>query len=220
MKKGRKKISKKKLIQRRKKIIRYLIISLALLCLILVSFFTYNTYSLWTETYSQKEQNVITSGCFELQVTDIDEDNQSTAINLKNAYPMSDARGAQTKPYILNITNVCDVPSEYSIILNEFEESTISSTFIKIQTNKMNVSPNLSLLSEIPSYELDENIKYEIENINGMLINQSYNLATGFLNKNETETYEVRMWLDYNADNNQMNKRFEAGITVIATSPK
>ena len=53
-----------------------------------------------------------------------------------------------------------------------------------------------------------------------MYIIQSYSLAKGRLNKNESETHELRMWLDYSATNDQMNKRFEAGITVISTSPQ
>ena len=219
MKKGKKKISKRKAIQQRKKIIRYLIISISLLCLIIVSLFTYNTYSLWSATFSQSETNVITSGCFELQINDLDENMQSTSINLSNTYPMSDEKGALTKPYILNITNTCDVPSEYTIILNEYEISTLSNSFIKIQTNKVNETPQISLLSEISNYDLDASLKNEIENSN-MRIAKSYKISNGYLNKNETDKHEIRMWLDYNATNDQMNKKLEAGIIVVSTSPK
>ena len=191
----------------------------ALLCLILVSFFTYSSYSLWNQTYSQNDSNIIAAGCFELEVNDLDENKKSTAINLTNTYPMSEERGLATNPYILTIKNICDVPSEYTVILNEFNGTSLSNDLIRYHIKENNVESSTLLLSTTQLYELDDSLKYEIETNQNKMINQSYNLASGYLNKNDTVSYELRIWLDYNATNDAMNKTFEAGITVLSTSP-
>lgn len=220
MKKGKRKLSKKKQQLRKKKMVRYLLVSLSLLCLLLVAFFTYNTYSLWINTYSQSSSNIITAGCFELEINDLDKNNKSTAINLENTYPMSEEKGMMTSPYLLNITNICDVPSDYIIILNEFNTSSLDNSFLRYHIKKEDETSSSNLLSFAPIYILDESIKADIESSQKLLINRSYNLANGYLNKNESVSYELRMWLDYAATNDAMNKSFEAGVTVLATSPQ
>lgn len=220
MKKGKRKLSKKKQQLMRKRIVRYLLISLALICLLLVTFFTYNTYSLWVSTHSQSSSNIITTGCFELEINDLDENNKSTAINLENTYPMTEEKGLMTRPYLLNITNICDVPSEYVIILNEFNTSSLDNSFLRYHIKKKEENSVSNLLSLAPIYSLDESIKVDIETSQKLLINRSYKLANGYLNKNESVLYELRMWLDYAATNDAMNKSFEAGVTVLSTSPQ
>ena len=44
--------------------------------------------------------------------------------------------------------------------------------------------------------------------------------AAGFLNKDDSISYELRMWIDYNATNEVMNKKFESAVTIISTSPQ
>lgn len=223
MKKGtkrKKKFSKKQIINRNKKVLRYSLISLALICLLLVSFFTYNTYSMWIQTFNQTDNNKVSSGCFELEINDLDENNNSTAINLTNAYPMSETRGLATKPYKLNIKNICEVPSEYTIILNEFNNTNLTNDLIRYQIKKTDESTFSKLLSSTELYELDESLKYEIETKQKLSVNRSYKLTEGYLNTNESVNYEIRMWIDYNATNDAMNKNFEAGITIISNSPQ
>lgn len=222
MKKGyksKKKVAMQKL-AKRKKMFRYALISFALICLILVSIFSYNSYSLWNQTFIQKNNNVISAGCFQLEVNDKNENNESTAIRLNNAYPMSESTGLSTKPYILEITNICDIPSEYYVILNEFENSNLNNNYIRYQIKEIgNTTPTL-LLSQSKEYEIDESLKSEIESNQGMTINKSYEIATGKLIPTESIKYELRLWLDYETGNDAMNKLFEAGVLVISTSPQ
>lgn len=219
-KKRKNKFSEKQIIKRNKRILRYSLISLALICLLIVSFFTYNTYSMWVQTFNQNDNNKVSSGCFELEINDLDENNESTAINLTNTYPMSETRGLATKPYKLNIKNICEIPSEYTIILNEFSNTNLTNDLIRYQIKKTDESTFSKLLSTTELYELDESLKYEIETKQKLSVNRSYKLADGYLNTNESVNYEIRIWLDYNATNDDMNKNFEAGIIVISTSPQ
>lgn len=215
------KSKKKKLMNKNKKVITYVLLLFALICLISVSYISYNTYSIWVKTYSQKGTNIVTTGCFELSVTDVDENNNSTAIDLKNAYPLSDTNGLLTKPYTLKISNICTVPSEYSIILNSFNTTTLDEGVIKYQLKEKSLnSTETMLLQDADTYDLDETIKNDIETANSLTINKSYILADGTLNEDENITYELRVWLDYEATNEAMNKIFEAGVTVLSTSPQ
>ncbi len=219
MKKRKNSFSRKKKTERRNNIKRYFIISLALVCFLFITFFTYNTYSMWLDTTSQGDKNIVEAGCFKLQIDDLNDNRVSTAINLKNAYPMSEEVGLNTDPYILKITNTCDIPSQYTIILNEFESSSLSNSLIRYQIKKDRDDVPTFLLIDAPKYNLDEAIKNDIELEQGTNINQSYNLKNGYLDAGESVLYELRLWLDYNANNDAMNKRYEAGITVISTSP-
>lgn len=221
MKKGyKKKLSKKKIAKRNKLILRYSLISFALLCLLLVSFFTYSSYSLWNQTYSQTNNNEVSSGCFELEINDLDENNMSTAINLKNTYPMTELKGLTTSPYMIEIKNICNIPSEYTIVLNKFSNSNLTNDLIRYQIKKVDESNPTKLLSQAQLYQLDTSLKSEIELNQGLTISQSYNLAEGYLNANETVFYELRIWLDYEATNDAMNKNFEAGMIIISTPPQ
>lgn len=222
MKKGyksnKKKIKKQKL-EHNKKVLWYFLISFALVCFLVASFFAYNTYSLWSPTYSQNDVNKIIAGCFELEVNDLDVNSASTAIKLENTYPMTEDKGLLTSPYLLTIKNTCNIPSEYTVILNKFNNSNLQNDFIRYQMkNGDNVSTQL--LSNANKYVLDASLKNDLETERGLSINESFNLATGSLNENETVSYELRIWVDYNATNDTMNKSFEANVTVLSTSPQ
>lgn len=225
MKKGNRKVNKRKIekriVKKKNKLINYGLIVFSLVCLISVSFISYNTYSVWVKTYNQKGTNKVTTGCFELSVTDVDENNNSTAINLSNAYPLSDENGLATKPYKLKISNICTVPSEYIVILNSFNSTTLDEGFLRYQIKDASIiSTNTVSLKDASSYELDDTLKAEIEKLNSLEINKSYNLISGTLNQDETITYELRVWLDYDATNEAMNKKFEGAVTVLSTSPQ
>lgn len=220
MKKGNKKSINKATKKTNKNFIGHVLIILALVCLIVVAFISYNTYSLWLDTFVQTETNKVSTGCFELSVSDLDENDISTAINLNNAYPLTNERGLETTPYKIKITNVCNVPSEYTILLSTLSSTTLDAGFLRyqIQPNN-NIVNDTQLLNTAPTYELDESIKTDIETLNSLTVSNSYNLANGSLNEGETIDYELRIWLDYDATNDAMNKKFEGTVTVLSTSP-
>ena len=215
MRKGKKNKLKN---EQQKKNLKFVLIGFALLCLILIISLSYTTYSLWNGTYSQNDNNSISSGCFNLLINDLDENNFSTAIKLSNAYPLTDETGIKTNPYLLTITNICDIPSEYEIVINEYENTDLSNNFIKYQIKKDNVSYTPMLLSSADTIILDDSLKKDLENKYN--IKKSYILSEGNLNKNESDSYELRIWVDHEATNDAMNKYFEASVVVISTPPK
>ena len=56
------------------------------------------SYAYWRLTLSQTGTNKIMSRCLELTLT-----NEENAINLEDAYPLTDEEGRQTTPYRLSL---------------------------------------------------------------------------------------------------------------------
>ena len=66
---------------------------------------------------SQEQANTFTSGCLSISLT-----NESTAINLENAYPITDIEGLETTSYDFTITNNCDSSTNYQINLESLNQ--------------------------------------------------------------------------------------------------
>lgn len=214
------KAKKGKIKNKKNSIMTNVLIILALVCLIIVTIISYNTYSMWIDSFIQTDSNKVTTGCFELIINDLDENGNSTAINLQNAYPISNDKGLKTKPYNLSIKNVCSVPSDYTVILSTLSNSNLDPKFLRYQILQNNIiSDETSLLNSALHYELDEITKNNIESSNSLSVLNSYNLISGTLNQNESINYDLRVWLDYEATNEAMDSRFEAVVTVLSTSP-
>lgn len=218
MKKKKKKVNNLKL-----KNDKFLKTNFFILCIfiivLIITLITNKTYSLWTKTYSQNDVSIIESGCFALKISDLNENKLSTSIKLLNTYPMTDETGLSNLPYVLKIENICDIPSEYNVLLNVFNNTSLDLNYIKYQIKRENIV-TLQKLLDAERYEIDKSIKDEINKENINEIKETYTLANGYLEPSETANYELRLWLDYNATNDTMNKYFEAGIFVLSNSPQ
>ena len=111
-------------------------ISLLVIAILLAFSMTVGTsYAYWTTTVAQTGTNQVTAGCLKIELNDliVDEDGNSvsSSINLPNSYPMIDTIGLTTKPYSLTIKNVCSIKANYTVLLNTFDESTLTEEYIK-----------------------------------------------------------------------------------------
>lgn len=169
------------------------IVLIVIICIIGVS------YAYWRLTLSQTGVNEIASSCFDITLS-----NEQNDINLQKAYPISDKEGMNLTPYTFTITNHCDAFAEYQINLEVLEGTTLNSEYIKAVLN----SENPKILSE------KEQVEKTLENAT-----TSYKLKTGYLEANESKTYELRLWMDYDtpATEDAMNKLFQSKITITAS---
>ncbi len=169
------------------------IVLIVIICVIGVS------YAYWRLTLSQTGVNEIASSCFDITLS-----NEQNDINLQKAYPISDEEGMNLTPYTFTITNNCDAFAEYQINLEVLEGTTLNSEYIKAVLN----SENPKILSE------KEQVEKTLENAT-----TSYKLKTGYLEANESKTYELRLWMDYDtpATEDAMNKLFQSKITITAS---
>lgn len=176
-----------------------------------------SSYALWLSEETQENNNYITSGCFSLEYIDTI-NNTNTFINLTNAYPINDNNGMNLTPYTIILRNTCDIAATYDLTLTTDKANTLDDSFLK--TNLKNVTTNTTfntqLLNTLTKTTLDNNLATEITSNNNITIDNTYLLASGKLNPFEEVKYELRIWLDIDAPNETMNKRFVATVSNIS----
>lgn len=173
----------------KKKVI--LITSICVATLLLVAGIS---FALWQTTRVQEDMNIIAGGCFDVSLEGND------PINLANAYPIKDSEGAATTPFTFTIKNKCSNETSYNVSLESLDETTFDSSKIKVM-----LDDDMKLYNTYSETE-----KYFETSKEARL------LVTGSLGDNETVTYNLRMWIDESASNNEQNKVFASKIVVTA----
>jgi len=155
------------------------------------------SYAYWMLSFTQTNKNTLATACFSIEFTEADD------INLQNAYPIVDSEGEALTPYTFTITNKCNDYASYQINLEVLDNSTLSSQYVKMMLND-----NIAILDQNPvvTKTLDNAIT-------------SYKIDTGYLDKQESKTYQLRLWLDENtpAIEETMNQLFASKITIVAS---
>lgn len=170
---------------------------LVIICVIGVS------YAYWRLSLSQTETNEIASSCFNITL-----ENEQNAINLQKAYPILDEEGKTLTPYSFTIKNNCDAMASYTVNLElletVLESDRISSNFVKLMLDE-----NQPLL-----LTANKSVEKTLENAY-----EAYELATGYLEANESVTYNLRLWIDGDVtiEDDVMNKQLESKITITAS---
>ena len=156
------------------------IVSIIVALIIVISVSIGTTYSLWTTSVHQESTNTIDVGCFNITFND-----QNIAgagnINLANAYPMSKLMGSSLVPYRFTISNTCSVAASYNVLLETLNTSTMDET-------------KLDVLLQ------DSSVKHYVDNVTDELSDDAKSgmkLTTGYLAANESITYSLRVWIDY-----------------------
>ena len=196
---------------------KYKICLLAIVTLLIINSSLAASYSLWIISKPQTGDNLISSGCFEVAYNDKDANNESTSVSLLNTYPISDDKGAAQKPYRVTLTNTCSIDADYKLIISELQDNTLDKDYVRYKlTNSDETTWGPSAFGNLTEYTMESSIKNDIQNDNGVQIKNSYLLATGGLKPQETITYEFRMWVQESTANSEMNKQFDALISMDA----
>ncbi len=160
------------------------------------------TFALWQTTLTQQSTNIITSGCFKVELTD------ENPITLGNAYPITDVEGSSLTPYTFTITNTCNSLVGYQVNLEVLNPSDLLRTdYVKA---KLNDGIPLTLSS-------DHQVVKTLENARS-----SYGMEVGSLGANETKTFQLRLWLDENtpASDEVMDKTLNSKVTITLAHEK
>ena len=161
------------------------------------------SYAFFSIGGSQEQANNFTSGCLNISLT-----SNSSSINLTNTYPITDIEGLEGASYDFTITNTCSTETNYSINLESLNEqsNTLNADYIKVALSSDTVDNVISKLSSNTSVTPEIEGAYE-----------SYNLYTGTLKGEESKTYHLKLWIDYEATKEQAaNKTYSSKINVIA----
>jgi len=175
---------------------------LVLLALVLVfALGLAGSYASYKVVHTSKTE-VASVGCFGITF------DEGTSISIENSYPVSDLTGLSLSPYTFKITNYCDIASKYSITLNTLNTNTLDYSSIKYAlytADKPSTGVNLS------GAELNS----RSTNLNIDSLDKSFVIGSGSLESGEEVSYNLLLWIDEAAGNEEMNKTFESVLAVI-----
>ena len=170
-------------------------IMIAIIILLVLSVAIGISYAYWILNLNQDSKNIVSTKCLNITFTEGD------AINLQKTYPMDDEEGSKLTPYTFTLKNECNDKANYQINLETLVESTLDINYVKVKLN-----------DEISVLGNNDAVTKTLDNAT-----DSRMLETGILNANETKTFNLNVWLSYDAPNDTMNKNFESKITVTTS---
>ena len=117
----------------------------------------------------------------------------SSGILLHDAYPIEDKYGIKNEPYTFKVVNDSKKEIKYKIIFSNDEEID-------------NLLENKYLRYALSNID-DSNIEAKTLSDDGIILETT-------LKANSSQTFNFRMWLDYNSDNGAMGKLFVGTIKI------
>ena len=172
-------------ISSKKKFVWCLSIMFSLLVLIGTS------YAFFVYSKEGEKQNSMATGIFQVNFQE-----ESGAISLKNTYPMKDDEGKNLEPFIFSVENKGNISAKYQISIVEDEGNTLNRGSLRYELKKQGEEGTIS-------------------NLNDLVIKD--NVTLDGLQK---DTYELRLWLDEKTGNEAMGKTWKGRIQVVAEESK
>ena len=185
-----------------KKIKIYVALLITVICVIGVSYAWFRLY------LSQSENNKITARtCFDVSFTE-----NTDKISLVDAVPEDDSDGLREKPFTFTLKNNCEGYVKAYITIDSAYRTSTSSSYLKDNQVKVNVSPkgtvvsNGMLLTAGELMEIDNNSRGYIINVTG-------------LESNEEKSFDLRLWMDGAVTQSDgLNKTWEGSVVVTTVA--
>ena len=172
----------------RKKYIILVIVTIVISVIALIG----ASYALLTMTIEGEKKVSLTAGILKVDFAEGDN------INLDNVAPLTDAQGQKTTPYTFTITNTGNINAYYHVSLEEDVNNTLSNSYLKMRLTSDNGYD--SGVVKVSSYGTGE---FDIT-------------SEATLEPSDKVTYQLWMWLDYNADNSAQGKEYKSKIVVTS----
>ena len=163
-----------------------------------------STYAWVRLTKNSNTVNKIAAGSLELTL----DDTTSDGITLVNEVPKSYKQGMETKEYTFTLTNK-NSTSSYSLSLKDLEKYTNDEKEEVTITDENRIN--------------DSKIRYillkngEESSVNKSKILTDRTIDSGTIEKGQTISYSLRIWIDSKASNEVMGKIFNAQLNIEAT---
>ncbi|MDO5003903.1 MAG: hypothetical protein Q4E39_06765 [bacterium] len=176
---------------------KYTIAILILLVLIVGTAYAWLVLSLKGE-----KTNTVIVGNLSLKL-----ENESAGINLEDASAVSENVGMSYKPYSFELTNDGNIESTYTIYLVDDDDKIPTGTekmkdgYVRFNLIKNGIKENSKLLTEIKS-------------------DQGRVLDSGTIQPGQTNSYDLRLWIDSNANDDYMETMFAGKIEIVAEQIK
>ncbi len=166
----------------------------------IISIISVSLFLLVTTTfvYLPKQETLLSSLAFLQNQKRFYMQDLSSGILLKDAVPVSDSKGLKNGPYTFKVVNNSNSKIPYKIIFKNNKE--------KVSKTGREVLPNKYL-----RYTIKENNNNYIEPLN---LTDNGIIYETTIDANSSSTFEFKMWLDYNSDNEAMDKAFVGKIEI------
>ena len=172
----------------RKKYIVLVIVTIVISVIALIG----ASYALLTMTIEGEKKVSLTAGILKVDFAEGDN------INLDNVAPMTDAQGQKTTPYTFTITNTGNINAYYHVSLEEDVNNTLNNSYLKMRlTSDNGYDSGVVKVSSYGSGSFDITSEATLE-------------------PSDKVTYQLWMWLDYNADNSAQGKLYQSKIVVTS----
>ena len=176
----------------RNKKLRLLLVLICLLILIMGVSFAWLGINI-----NSSRTNIIKAGTLSLELNEKD----TEGINLDKAIPMSDTKGLTQEGYTFKLTNNGKNATKYTIYLDDLDlqpgETRMPDSVVKYNLTKNDVQGSSVLLTSIGT-------------------NPNRIVDTGIIEANTTNTYTLKLWMDYEAKIDVMDTVFYAKLRVEA----
>ncbi len=156
------------------------------------------SYAYWKLSSIGDKSNNVTSGCFNLEMTD-----QKDEINLGSTYPITDEEGLKLKPFSFTLKNTCTIFAHYYVNMEMLEGTTLNSKWVAVRVNS-------EVISTLDTFkETNTSMKNSTE---------SRTIAEGYLSAGDSVDYTISFWMDEDATINDdvMNKVFKSKVLVVS----
>lgn len=176
--------------------LRRTIIAIICIAIIGISFVISNSFAKLTNVSETDNTSSLKAGVMKLDFT-----KGSSAINLENAVPQTDADAIlNNEEYLFTVTNTGDIANQYSIILNNKCD-----TKKEYKINNRTIKPDMCIPDKYIKVGLSINdSEYKIVSSNESMNN--YILDTQTINKGATNKYKLKIWLDLETPNDYNSK--------------
>ena len=174
-----------------------LIIGILLLSAILTGI----SYAYYLFAVSQEGNNLLSSACFKLTF------DGKNDIHLNDTYPLSEEEGAALTPYEFTIKNVCNYAASFQVNLETLTGSSLNTLYLRSKLDDK-ASSIVGALDSTTTY------------VNPNVV-ESRKLTENILLKNESKTYNLRLWIDEDSTVEQSaDKTWSGKVVVTATLNK
>lgn len=172
----------------RKKYIVLVIVTIVISVIALIG----ASYALLTMTIEGEKKVSLTAGILKVDFAEGDN------INLDNVAPMTDAQGQKTTPYTFTITNTGNINAYYHVSLEEDVNNTLNNSYLKMRLTS------------------DNGYDSGVVKVSGYGTGEFDITSEATLEPSDKVTYQLWMWLDYNADNSAQGKEYKSKIVVTS----
>ena len=196
------KINNKKLI---------IIFGILCLCILLIGV----SFALYTVSLNSIKKARLKAGTLSLQI--LDEDNNvisnsngsnyevnSSFIDIEDTYPKTNTQGLEQDGFPFKIKNNGTLAASYNLYIKVLDDSTLDESNIKYSLTR-NGNPITETPQLITEADLEEDNTYKY-----------YKIDLGELGKQETVSYNLKLWLNIDAGTDVIGKEFKASLYVKA----